>query len=628
MSTKNLEPTKSEMHNIATAVHSSLERTIANAETLGQEFSSERKRLNELKERLLAERFHLAVLGQFKRGKSTLINALLGERILPTAVVPLTAIPTLVQAGKTGGAKVSFTNGREDEMMQTENSEELSRFLGKFVTEAENPKNCLGVGSVEVFYPSRFLSQGVVLIDTPGIGSTFRHNTEATLNFLPQCDAALFVSSADPPITEAEVQFLKEVRTKVDNLIFLFNKADYLNETEKQDALKFFRIALGEAAGFTGDLPIYCVSARQGLEAKLSGDDTKWAQSGLGKFEQHLMEFLIHGKTRVLNQAIAKKTKDIVSGIKLRLQIMIHSFRMPLADLDERRKALAGKLGELEHQGNMAEDLLEGDRRRALEYLEKQAETLRQKARETLSGTLREYKTASPEGLPDQVALEQAIASVIPGLFERELGDMSRTFDSYLTEVLQPHQQRAEKLIEEIRRSAAELFSIPYHAPEAEAIFQMKRKPYWVVHKWPSSLSPIPLEWIDKLLPLSVQRSRIMKRLEEQVESLVCQNVENLRWETLQNLNATFRQFASGLQEQLRLTLAATQGAIQVAWAKRQNQSETVGGEVKNLEDALARFTEIEKELIITQVADRKPFDESIDDGEDAQNGTEFSNCH
>lgn len=61
-------------------------------------------------------------------------------------------------------------------------------------------------------------------------------------------------------------------------------------------------------------------------------------------------------------------------------------------------------------------------------------------------------------------------------------------------------------------------------------------------------------------------------------------------------------QIASGLQEQLRLTSLSRRGTIQVAWQKRQNQSEMVGGEVKNLEDALARFAEIEKELMITQV--------------------------
>jgi small GTP-binding protein len=577
-----------------------IDHAIENVSTLGQEFVTEREKFRELKDRLQEERFHLAVLGQFKRGKSTLINALLGEKILPTAVIPLTAIPTLVRAGNDGGAKVFFTDGREEETLWTGNSEELSSFLNKFVTESENPKNCLGVSYVEVFHPSGFLSKGVVLIDTPGIGSTFRHNTEATLNFLSQCDAALFVSSADPPITEVEVQFLKEVRNKVEHLIFLFNKADYLDEVEKRHALEFFRIVLRDEAGFSGELPIYCISSRQGLEAKLNGDDGKWMQSGLGEFEKHLMDFLVHGKARTLNQAIIKKTKDIVASIKMQLQIMLQSLQMPLEDLDDRRQSLGRKLGEVERQSIMAGDLLEGDRRRTLEYLEKQAENLRQKARQYLGGVVREHCT-SHKGMPDQAVLEQAIAAAIPELFERELGDMSRIFDRYVTEVLQPHQERAENLIGEIRRAAAELFAIPYHAPDTKDVFQMKRRPYWVVHKWPSSLSTIPLEWMDNLLPLAIRRSRIMKRLEQQVESLVCQNVENLRWETLQNLNATFRQFASGIKEQLRLTLAATQGAIQAAWEKRQNQADTLGREIKKLEDAFARFAEIEKALMIMQ---------------------------
>ncbi|MDN5344604.1 MAG: hypothetical protein PWQ18_715 [Clostridia bacterium] len=94
------------------------------------------------------------------------------------------------------------------------------------------------LSQVEVFYPSPLLSKGVVLIDTPGIGSTFRHNTEATLNFLPQCDAALFLVSADPPITEVEVEFLKAVRSRVTHLFFILNKVDYLNLEQNQNTVQ------------------------------------------------------------------------------------------------------------------------------------------------------------------------------------------------------------------------------------------------------------------------------------------------------------------------------------------------------------------------------------------------------
>ena len=94
-----------------------------------------------------------------------------------------------------------------------------------FVTEEGNPKNRLGVEEVEILHPAPILQHGVVLIDTPGVGSTFTHNTRSTLNFLPQCDAALFVVSADPPLTEVETEFLKVVKSKVERLFSFSTKS-------------------------------------------------------------------------------------------------------------------------------------------------------------------------------------------------------------------------------------------------------------------------------------------------------------------------------------------------------------------------------------------------------------------
>jgi hypothetical protein len=89
--------------------------------------------------------------------------------------------------------------------------------------------------------------------------------------------------------------------------------------------------------------------------------------------------------------------------------------------------------------------------------------------------------------------------------------------------------------------------------------------------------------------------------MENQVDDLIGRNVENLRWATLQNLNATFRQFSSGLKEQLALTLAATQGAIRVAWEKRRTESEAVAREVDKYETALDCFSKLVKELSATE---------------------------
>ena len=199
-----------------TKLYSVLEQGFSLLDELRPVFSSSYNKLEALRLRLDQGRLHLAVLGQFKRGKSTFLNALLGEPVLPTSVIPLTSVPTFIQEGPSRKARVLFQNEQPVQEFSTTDAAEISNFLAKFVTEAGNPKNHLRVSQVELFHPADILRNGVVFIDTPGIGSTLRHNTEATLNFLPQCDAALFLVSADPPITEVEIEFLKRVRTNLD----------------------------------------------------------------------------------------------------------------------------------------------------------------------------------------------------------------------------------------------------------------------------------------------------------------------------------------------------------------------------------------------------------------------------
>jgi len=196
-------------------------------------------------------RFHLAVLG---------------HPILPAALVPLTSIPTLLRPGEQRGLTVFYRDERPAHDFAAVTDAELSALLSDFVTESGNPKNERGVRQVEVSHPAEVLQEGVVLIDTPGIGSTFTHNTETTLRFLPECDAALFVVSADPPITEVEVQFLKRVRSHVARLFFVLNKADYLSEAERPTAVSFFQAVLREELSI--DPPqVFCVSTRLGVEA-------------------------------------------------------------------------------------------------------------------------------------------------------------------------------------------------------------------------------------------------------------------------------------------------------------------------------------------------------------------------
>ncbi len=570
-----------------------LDRAAACLKRLAPEFAPSLENLLALQERLAEGRFHLAVLGQVKRGKSTLLNALIGEALLPTSVVPVTAIPTFIRSDQARHAHVHFLSGEEQASEKEFDGKgaRLTEFLTGFVAESSNPNNRLGVSHVEVFHDSPILAEGLVLIDTPGIGSTYRHNTEATLNFLPQCDAALFLVSVDPPLTEAELEFLREVRTKVPRLFFLLNKVDYLTEPERRTALDFLKTVLSRELGID-DHPVFCVSARMGLQAREQGDAASWAASGLEAVEEHLVEFLVSEKAAALCSAVAAKGRAEIDDVLMELGLILRSLELPIAELEKRLQTFEQKIREAEDQRQITGDILAGELRRTKQYLVEQSRELAKESQEYLEAVTREAlaRTAGRERIRPA---QEALAEVIPSFFERKSGEFERQFGERICGILEPHQRRADELIGTVRENAAELFDIPYSAPKSEEAFEMTRKPYWVTHKWAATLNPIPPEVSDRLLPASVRRSRIVKRIMGQVESLVTTNVENLRWPMLQSIDTTFRRFTSTLDTRLKETIQATHGAIRRALAKRREESEAISAEVERIQAETARLREI-----------------------------------
>jgi len=202
---------------------------------LANELGSERVREEAagLVERMTEGRFYLACIGQFKRGKSTLLCALLGDRVLPTGVLPITAVPTVVRHGPTRSARVRFQGGTWVDIAP-EN-------LTQYVSEELNPENKKGVAGVEVFSPSSLLAQGMCLVDTPGLGSVFAGNTAATQAFVPHIDAALVVLGADPPIAGEELALVEEVGKQVNDLLIVMNKADRTSDEDRWLAKSFTR---------------------------------------------------------------------------------------------------------------------------------------------------------------------------------------------------------------------------------------------------------------------------------------------------------------------------------------------------------------------------------------------------
>jgi predicted GTPase len=172
-------------------------------------------------------RFYVACIGQFKRGKSTLINAVIGEPILPVGFVPITTLPTVIRFGFQ--RSVRSRDGSWQEISPSD--------LAQYVSEEHNPENTKGVNGVDVFVPSPILSTGICLVDTPGLGSVFTGNTAATQAFIPHIDAALVVVGCDPRLASEELALVEAVAKHVQNLILVINKADRATEAEKSAAV-------------------------------------------------------------------------------------------------------------------------------------------------------------------------------------------------------------------------------------------------------------------------------------------------------------------------------------------------------------------------------------------------------
>ncbi len=557
-------------------------------DSLDLDLDAARSALDELIQRLDSQKFHLAVLGQFKRGKSTLINALLGEPLLPTSVVPLTAIPTMIEFGEQHQVVAHYSDKADDEVFNPGSVEQACQLLAELVTEKGNPKNKRGIERVVLRAPCSLLRHQVVLIDTPGVGSTNVHNTSTTRDFLSQCDAAIFVVSADPPLTQQEAGFLSQVQEHVARIFFVMNKVDYLQDKQVVEALDFFRQALAESCAIEDPGIVFCVSARLALQARLKGDQTEFSASGLHVLEEHLEDFLLGDKVSVLCEAIGTKARAQVSDVLMQLEFSAKSARMPLDKLEKSLGIFDEKIGEIQTQRQIADDRLDGDERRAVAYLETEMEKLRTRTAKHLNELMQDIFRQMDEGKAKESLLSESLAKEVPGYFQHALTDMAHDVSSYIQGVLNERRDETDDLIVSIRKAAADIFDIPYRAPSASSVFKIDSRIYWDTHKWTPSYSPLPEGSLDRLLPARQRRRRLEKRWYSQVQALVEQNAETLRWEILQGLKKAFWSYRSSLDKRLSDTLYATHGAIRSALQRRKSHQEQVAGFVDKIDEAIA----------------------------------------
>ncbi|MGE5375731.1 MAG: dynamin family protein [Bacteroidota bacterium] len=219
-----------------------------------------REALTTLQEAILQldELFLMVVVGEFNAGKSALVNALLGEKVLLEGATPTTSRVTLVKWGEKAGEQVMDEN------------------------------------FAVYTYPLPLLKE-LNIVDTPGTNAVIRYHERLTEEFVPRSDLVLFTTSADHPLTESERQFLERILSWGKKVVFALNKADILEDEAALEEIRSF--VLKHASTVLGDTPeFFPVSARLGQKALAESDEERrsqlWAKSGLQSLEQYITSTL------------------------------------------------------------------------------------------------------------------------------------------------------------------------------------------------------------------------------------------------------------------------------------------------------------------------------------------------
>lgn len=421
-------------------------RGLASLELLA---ADQRRLAAEAADKLAAEVVYVAVIGEFKRGKSSLINALLGDQVLPTGVTPVTAVPTLVRFGEEARATVQLQDDTDSPISLSD--------LPDYVTERGNPRNRRGVREVVVELPSPLLRPGLVLADTPGTGSVYAHNTEMTAAFLPRVDVALLVLTVDAPLSGAEAELLTAAGGTVARAAVCLNKVDLLSPAELGEATDFVRSRVG-TLGEGAPPPVFATSARE------AGTP---AETGIDAVRHFLTEVAVREREAVVGARARKVAESVLSVAEAAMSLGLAVAAQPVERARTAREAFAEARGELERDASEAVTLLlAACHRTQSEVVEPRAAALRRVlARELLGTPDEDWAERSSHAAADWMSsvqaelsrrIELALTRHGDRLQERITWFVRRAGEAYGATLPAPCDVRQELTIPEIRIEAAD----------------------------------------------------------------------------------------------------------------------------------------------------------------------------
>jgi GTP-binding protein EngB required for normal cell division len=461
---------------------------------------------------------NIAVLGRFKAGKSSFLNHLLGRPLLPIGVIPVTSAVTEIQWGASERGEVLFTDGRRLTAAVDQ--------IGDFISESRNPENSKHVARVRVELPSMDRYPGIRFVDTPGLESVLEHNTDASMEWLPNVGLALVAVAVDPPLTQQDIELIRNLSRYTPNISILLTKVDVLDENERVQVEEFVRRQL--ARYWNDAVPVFPYSVRPGFEhlrAEFEGRLLSQAQADAGgqraAILRHKLDSLLTECCGYLN--VALKAADVADSERDELRLRILGQKESLNDTRMALRLI------VRHATASTRSAFEG-------FLRNDELPLRQRL---LSGLDLEF----PSWTRSLRFTAGKFDSWMRDSLTREMGDLSKNHRNEFVEPLRRVSRQLSQSLQDFRNRLSErvleTLGVPLRTTEVELPGEDPGSPDVRVgrifdHNW---------ELLSWLIPMALVRGAVLKHLHRMTQELVYTNLSRLASQWAEVVNASLLAF-------------------------------------------------------------------------------------
>ena len=586
-------------HNDAISIDEIIERALSLCKTLPPQFNNFTAIFKDCKNRLSLGTLHLAVMGMFKRGKSSFINSLLGNDLLPTSVVPVTSIPTTIKYGNAVRCLIRFFNKNPDLVVQ-ESITAVHNCLMEHVTEEHNPLNNRCVDETIVEYPHPLLKNGTIFVDTPGFGSTYTHNTKTTLDLLRKCDAVLFLLSPDPPFTLTEVEFLKEVLRAVPRIFFILNKIDLLTIDDLKKIDGFIQSILSNNLGFPRNTRMFHVSAKMGRSlANRPENDPSWSLSGMAAIRTEIIDFMVKEKYFTLSQAIRDKCRQALTSIQERLDIEHRELLSPAEDARRTYESMAHSLGSIRTAIDKEIGMMNAEMKAFGDFAEKTIDSLKGNVQRKAGEALRVALESAPLKRSElsravYVDFDQYAGALFDHFFLQVVSAINKPLRKAITLHVNEFAKIREDIVKENPSASLPVQELDTLADDLE----IKADSSWKLEGVAIAFHQIKLPFIGFFKSDAVKRQRYYECFSRAVTEIMTLNIFRFSKMMKELVLASCKKLKTTMSGRSEELLKATGQAVEEKKKNVDNLESTVAARVKEIEEQKAEVKEVEKLLV------------------------------